>query len=116
MHLLSTLLAVAPALVAAQNCPIQFDGRVPKGAKLGLLDTEESPFNADYVKGAGEFWGASYFLGRGFGGRVREGDSAGNQALRLLWALRMRVLKPKREDRAASEEGGLENRGFPTCG
>lgn len=57
MHILSTLLAVAPVLVAAQNCPIQFDGRVPKSAKLGLLDTAQSPFNADYVKGAGEFLG-----------------------------------------------------------
>lgn len=56
MHILSTLLAVAPVLVAAQNCPLQFDGRVPKSAKLGLLDTAKSPFNADYVKGAGEFW------------------------------------------------------------
>ncbi|KFY74792.1 hypothetical protein V499_05207 [Pseudogymnoascus sp. VKM F-103] len=56
MHILSTLLAVAPVLVAAQNCPLQFDGRVPKSAKLGLLDTAKSPFNADYVKGAGLKW------------------------------------------------------------
>jgi hypothetical protein len=56
MHALSTLLVVAaPVLVAAQNCPLQFDGRIPKAAKLGLLDTAKSPFNADYVKGAGEF-------------------------------------------------------------
>ncbi|KFY56808.1 hypothetical protein V497_05966 [Pseudogymnoascus sp. VKM F-4516 (FW-969)] len=57
MHALSTLLVVAaPVLVAAQNCPLQFDGRIPKAAKLGLLDTAKSPFNADYVKGAGLKW------------------------------------------------------------
>ena len=75
MHLLSTLLVVAPVLVAAQNCPLQFDGRVPKGAKLELLDTKESPFNADYVKGAGEFWGVSFFFffwGGSEGGRETE--------------------------------------------
>ncbi|KFY89290.1 hypothetical protein V498_06467 [Pseudogymnoascus sp. VKM F-4517 (FW-2822)] len=52
----TTLLIVAPALAAAQNCPIQFDARVLKSAKLGLLDTEESPFNAGYVKGADLKW------------------------------------------------------------
>lgn len=68
MHALSTLLVVvAPVLVAAQNCPLQFDGRIPKAAKLGLLDTDKSPFNADYVKGAGEFW-AFLFLELCFGG------------------------------------------------
>ncbi|KFY09348.1 hypothetical protein V492_05516 [Pseudogymnoascus sp. VKM F-4246] len=52
----STLLALAPVLVAAQNCPLQFDARVTKEAKLGLLDTDGSPFNADYVKGADLKW------------------------------------------------------------
>ncbi|KFY27522.1 hypothetical protein V491_00872 [Pseudogymnoascus sp. VKM F-3775] len=52
----STLLGLAPVLVAAQKCPLQFDGRLSKGAELGLLDTDGSPFNKDYVKGAGLKW------------------------------------------------------------
>lgn len=59
MRSLYTLVAVAPVLVAAQNCPLQFDGRIPKAATLGLLDTDQSPFNPTYVKGAGEFWSFS---------------------------------------------------------
>jgi hypothetical protein len=57
MRSLSTFIAIAPVLVAAQNCPLQFDGRIPKGVALGLLDTDKSPFNPTYVKGAGEFSG-----------------------------------------------------------
>lgn len=58
----STLLGLAPVLVAAQKCPLQFDGRLSKGAELGLLDTDGSPFNKDYVKGAGEFFGGVFFF------------------------------------------------------
>lgn len=64
MRALSTLLAIAPVLAAARNCPLQFDGRVGKHAKLELLDTDESPFNAEYVKGAGEFWTCFFIAGR----------------------------------------------------
>lgn len=102
MHLLSTLLVVAPVLVAAQNCPLQFDGRVPKGAKLELLDTKESPFNADYVKGAGEFWGVSFLFY--FGVVRREGERG-----RRRWGLGC-TIAPAGSDATIEAEGERTSR------
>lgn len=42
--------------VAAQKCPLQFDGRVPTDATLDSFDTSASPFNPQYVLGASEFF------------------------------------------------------------
>lgn len=50
MYLISIL--VLAAIVAAQKCPLQFDGRVPKDATLATFDGSSSPFNAQYVLGA----------------------------------------------------------------
>lgn len=42
-------------VVAAQKCPLQFDGRVPADATLGSFDTSASPFNPQYVIGASNY-------------------------------------------------------------
>ncbi|KAG4432554.1 hypothetical protein IFR05_011966 [Cadophora sp. M221] len=54
MHLTSILVLLAS--VAAQKCPLQFDGRVPKDATLTTFDGSPSPFNAQYVLGANLKW------------------------------------------------------------
>lgn len=94
MRVLSTVLVVAPVLVAAQNCPLQFDGRIPKATKLELLDTDKSPFNANYVKGAGEF--LSFFLSgcvvRGLG-RWEQRDGTDDWAVRTALGVWIWVLK-----------------------
>ncbi|KAH9210271.1 hypothetical protein DL95DRAFT_371112 [Leptodontidium sp. 2 PMI_412] len=54
MYLISIL--VLAAIVAAQKCPLQFDGRVPKDATLATFDGSSSPFNAQYVLGANLKW------------------------------------------------------------
>lgn len=41
--------------VAAQKCPIQFDGRVPESATLASFDTSASLFNLKYDLGASEY-------------------------------------------------------------
>lgn len=48
---LSVVSAFAIA-VAAQNCPLQFDGRVSTDATLASFDTSASRFNPQYVLGA----------------------------------------------------------------
>jgi len=50
-------LAFLPLLsfVAAQKCPLQFDGRVPQSATLDSFDTSASPFNPQYVFGQSRF-------------------------------------------------------------
>lgn len=47
-----SLLALASG-VLAQKCPLQFDGRVPKGSTVALFDTKTGPYNPDNVFGAG---------------------------------------------------------------
>lgn len=49
----SILYALALAAgVAAQKCPIQYDGRVPASATLATFDGNSSPFNPTYILGA----------------------------------------------------------------
>jgi hypothetical protein len=43
------------ASVAAQKCPIQFDGRVPDSATLASFDTSASLYNPSYDLGASEY-------------------------------------------------------------
>jgi hypothetical protein len=51
---ISFSLLAAACTIVAQKCPIQFDGRVPKGTAAATLDTSASPFNPSYVFGAGK--------------------------------------------------------------
>jgi hypothetical protein len=51
-HYLS-LLALASA-VLAQNCPLQFDGRVPAGSTPASFDATTSPFGTKFVFGQSE--------------------------------------------------------------
>ena len=53
MHLFSVFAFAAS--VAAQKCPLQFDGRVPRDATLATFDGSSSPFNAQYVLGASKY-------------------------------------------------------------
>ncbi|KUJ12608.1 uncharacterized protein LY89DRAFT_593023 [Mollisia scopiformis] len=48
--------ATLAAVVAAQKCPLQFDGRIPKDATLDSFDTSSSPFNDAYVIGGNQKW------------------------------------------------------------
>jgi hypothetical protein len=50
-----SLLALASTVIA-QKCPIQFDGRVPKGSTPATFDSSTSPFNPSFVFGAGELY------------------------------------------------------------
>lgn len=43
---------VAGGTHASPRCPILFDGRIARDDFLDLFDTEASPFNSSYVKGA----------------------------------------------------------------
>lgn len=45
-----TSLALASAAIA-QNCPIQFDGRVPAGSTPASFDTTTSPFGTKFIFG-----------------------------------------------------------------
>jgi hypothetical protein len=43
------------AQVAAQSCPLQFDGRVPKDFTLAEFDADNDLFNPGFVKGKSAF-------------------------------------------------------------
>lgn len=50
----AALLALASA-VMAQECPIFYEGRIPKGSKPTLFDDKKaSPYNTEFVKGKSE--------------------------------------------------------------
>jgi len=42
--------------ISAQQCPIQYDGRVPTAATLASFDTSASPYNPSYVFGQNLKW------------------------------------------------------------
>lgn len=51
-----SLLALASACTATvlpKACPIQFEGRVPKGSTPAYFDADTSLYNPGYVKGPG---------------------------------------------------------------
>lgn len=48
-----SFLALASS-VAAQQCPLQFDGRIAMNATAALFDTSASPFNPSNVFGQSE--------------------------------------------------------------
>jgi hypothetical protein len=45
-----TLLAMIAAAIA-QNCPLQFDGRVPAGSTAASFDLTTSPFGTKFIFG-----------------------------------------------------------------
>jgi len=61
IKLLLVLIAQA-AILSAQRCPYQFEGRVPKGSTPATFDTSASNYNTDYIRGAGEHYLAFYRL------------------------------------------------------
>jgi hypothetical protein len=50
-----SFLALASAVVA-QNCPLQFDGRVPAGSTPASFDQSTSPFGTKFVFGQSMFF------------------------------------------------------------
>ena len=42
------------ATVLPNTCPIQFEGRVPRGGQPAFFDADTSLFNPGYVKGSGK--------------------------------------------------------------
>lgn len=60
-----SLLALLPALTAAQQCPIQFDGRVPTNFTAATFDTANGIYNPDNVFGQSTHM--STLLSRQFG-------------------------------------------------
>lgn len=51
---LLALVGVCTATVLSfKSCPIQFEGRIPKGSKPDYFDKETSLYNPGFVKGPG---------------------------------------------------------------